>query len=240
MTTTIIMLLAALIIGLAKGGFGPMGALVVPMVATRMPVSDAIGLALPLLIFGDWTAMPFYWRKWDMYHVKLLLPGAVIGVILGLLLLTSLSDDALRRILGAFTLVILAYKFASDRLQTVAYRHRDWHGWLAGGGAGFASALANAGGPPITAYLLLQKVVPTVFVATNVIFFALVNLMKLPFFLSANVLKLDLLARYGWVAVVIPLGVLVGRWLVTRINRQVFEWLMMAGLLWAGVSLLLG
>lgn len=217
-----------------------MGALVVPFIATRMPVSDAIGLALPLLIVGDWCAMPIYWKQWDSRHVRLLLPVAVVGVALGLLLLTSLSDDALRKVLGIFTLAIAAYKIASDRLKSLSYTHRDWHGWLAGGSSAFASALANAGAPPITAYLLLQRLTPTVYVATNMIFFAAVNLMKLPFFVSINVLKPGLLLKYGWVAVLIPLGVLCGRWLIQRINRQLFEWLMLGGLLWAGVSLLLG
>lgn len=238
--TTLVMLAVALLIGLAKGGFGALGPLVVPLLATQMPVSDAIGLALPLLIVGDWPAVRFYWRKWDGRHIRLLLPGALPGIVLGLLLLTALSDDALRRTLGVFTLLIAAYKVASDMLTSVRYTHHDWHGRAAGAASGFASALANAGGPPITSYLLLQSLTPTVFVATNAIFFAVVNLLKLPFFLGSGVLDLDLLARYVWVVPLIPLGVWVGRGLITRINRRVFEALVLIGLLWTGFSYLLG
>lgn len=236
----VILIAVALLVGLAKGGFGPMGALIVPLLSTQMPVSTAVGVVLPLLILGDWFAMRAYWRQWDTRLVKLLLPGAVVGIALGLTLLTSLSDDALRRLLGVFTLVVAAYKLASDSITRVTYQPHNWHGTVAGSASGFASALANAGGPPITAYLLLQKLPPATFVATNVLFFAIVNLIKLPAFVAADVIDAHKLLRIAWVLPLIPLGVWIGRKLVARINRTLFEWLMLAGLVWAGLSLLLG
>ena len=237
---TLAVLLAALIVGLAKGGFGPAGALIAPLLASVMPVTEAVGLTLPLLIVGDWFALRAYWKQWEAKHLRLLLPSAVIGIVFGLLLLTTLSDDALRRIMGTFTLAIAVYKLVSDRLQTVEYTPRNWHGNLAGSMSGFASALANAGGPPITAYLLLQRLPPTNFVGTSVLFFAVVNLLKLPAFLAADVINLDKLADVFWVIVLIPLGVWLGRQLITRINQKAFEWLMLGSLMWAGFSLLLG
>jgi uncharacterized membrane protein YfcA len=240
MNETLAIMLVALILGLAKGGFGGIGALLVPLLSTVMPVSEAVGLMLPLLMVGDAFALRAYWRQWDARHLRLLLPGAVIGIVIGLLLLTSLSDDALRRILGTFTLVIAVYKVASDALKKVEYAPHNWHGALAGSVSGFSSALANAGGPPITAYLLLQKLQPTVFVGTNVLFFAIVNALKLPAFLAAEVTDVHRLSEIVWVVPLIPLGVWLGRHLIDRINRRLFEALMLLSLLWAGFSLLLG
>jgi uncharacterized membrane protein YfcA len=240
MTETLVIIIVALLVGLAKGGFGPVGGLIVPVLSTQMPVSDAVGLALPLLIVGDWFAMRAYWRKWDTRHIKLLLPGAVVGIVFGLALLTSLSDDTLRRVLGVFTLIVAAYKLASDSLANLAYTPRDWHGTLAGSTAGFASALANAGDPPITSYLLLQRLAPMTFVATNVLFFATVNLLKLPAFLVARVLDVHELIAIAWVLPLIPVGVGIGRYLINRISPKLFEWLMFGGLVWAGLMLLLG
>ena len=66
-----------------------------------------------------------YWRKWDMVQIKLLMPAAILGVILGALSLTIISQalaqnrnwcsDDYRE---SFT------KFASDRFESVHYEHQ--------------------------------------------------------------------------------------------------------------------
>ncbi|NPV66068.1 MAG: sulfite exporter TauE/SafE family protein [Anaerolineae bacterium] len=232
--------LAALLIGLSKGGLaGALGGLVVPLLSTVMPVSQAVGLTLPLLMIGDVFALRAFWRQWDGRLLQLLLPAAVIGILAGVALLTRLPDVTLRRILGLFTLVAVAYKLGSDRLRVLRYTPHPWHGALAGGLSGFASALANAGGPPITIYLLLQRLTPLVFLGTNALFFAIVNVIKLPFFLGTSVINADQLLGTIWALPLIPVGVWLSKQLMTRINRQAFEWLMLALLTYSGFSLLL-
>lgn len=232
--------LAALLIGLSKGGLaGALGGLVVPLLSTAMPVSQAVGLTLPLLMIGDVFALRAFWRQWDGRLLRLLLPAAGAGILAGVALLTRLPDVTLRRILGLFTLVAVAYKLGSDRLHILRYTPRHWHGALAGGLSGFASALANAGGPPITIYLLLQRLTPLAFLGTNALFFAIVNAIKLPFFLGASVIDADQLLGTVWALPLIPAGVWLSKQLMTRINRRAFEGLMLALLTYSGFSLLL-
>lgn len=241
MSISITILIAAIFVGVVKGGLGPVpGALIVPLLSTSMPVSDAVGITLPLLIVGDWIALPIYWRTWDSRALRLMLPGAVIGVIMGIVLLTSLPDDTLRRVLGVFTLIIAAYKLASDSLSTMSYTPRGWHGVLAGWGSGFGSALANAGAPPITAYLLLRRVTPTTFIGTTLLFFLVVNLLKLPIFLAADVLRLHQIIGMLWALPLIPLGVWGGRRFIKWIDPAKFERLMLVLLAGVGLILLLG
>lgn len=241
MSHTVMLALAALLVGVVKGGLGPMpGALLVPLLSTTMPVAQAVGATLPMLIVGDWFALPVYWRKWDGQALRLMLPAAVLGVGMGVVLLTTLPDDALRRALGAFTLIIALYKLGSDTLSAMTYRPRTWHGWLAGWGSGFGSALANVGAPPITAYLLLRRTAPTTFIGTTVIFFLVVNLLKLPVFVIADVLDGPTLLRTLWTLPLIPLGVWLGKELLRHIPQRKFEWLMLGLLFWMGGSLLLG
>ena len=232
-----VIITVALIIGLVKGGL-PVGPLIVPLLSVIMPVSLAVGVALPLLIVGDQFALRAYWRTWELRLIKLVLPGAAVGIILGTLLLSELSDEMLKRILGVFTLSIAAYKIASDSLKNVDYAPRNWHGSLAGGASGFSSALANAGGAPMTAYLLLQKLSPIPFVGTSTLFFAIVNILKLPAFLYTNVIDMDKLLSVVWAIPLIPLGVWLGRKLIDRINSLYFDRMMLVGLLVAGVLLL--
>jgi uncharacterized membrane protein YfcA len=235
----LIMLVAALLIGLSKGGLGgpvPV-ALTTPLLSLAMPVSQAVSLALPLLIFADGFALWAYWRVWDMRYVRLMLPAAIMGVVMGIMLLSSLSDDVLRCLLGLFTLVFVVYRFASDHLRALAYRPRNWHGYLVGWASGFASALANTGAPPFTAYMLLQRVEPRVFIGTTTLFFAIINLLKLPGVIQADLLDFDLLLRVLWVVPLIPIGVLIGRSAVRRFSPGVFENLMLVLLALAGIFL---
>lgn len=231
---------ACLLIGLSKGGLGgpiPV-ALTTPLLSAVMPVSQAVSLVLPLLILADVFALWAYWRDWDMRYVRLMLPAAVLGVVLGLLLLTTLPDLWLRRLLGLFTLVVVLYKTGSGRIARLRYQPRNWHGRLAGGASGFASALANTGGPPFTAYMLLQGVSPTVFIGTTTLFFAIINLLKLPAVAAAGLLNFPLLLSAAWAIPLIPLGVWIGRQFTNRVNPQLFEGLMLALLLLASLSLI--
>jgi uncharacterized protein len=234
MNFIILVLIVALLIGLSKGGFG--GAVPVsfltPLLSQIMPASQAVGLVLPLLLIGDIIALRIYWKQWDIRYVKLMLPLAIIGIIVGgrllLLLADSHQDLFLRRILGAFTLLIVVYKVGSDSLKNIKYEPRNWHAYLAGWASGFGSALANVGAPPFTAYMLLQDVNPTIFMGTATLFFAIVNLLKLPItLLSSNVLNLHLLASIIWVVPVIPVGSWLGRRFVQRVNPVIFERMML-------------
>ncbi len=242
MEIALLLMLVALLIGLSKGGLGgpvPVS-MTAPLLSLVMPVQAAIGVTLPLLMIADVFALYFFWRKWDMRYVKLMLPMGLIGAVLGIVLLSVLSDSTLRRVLGAFTLVAVIYKVASDSGILRKYKARLWHGQLAGWGSGFASALANAGAPPFTAYMLLQDdITPMSFIGTTTLFFAIINAFKLPGFLLTGTLDIQRLISILWIVPIIPVGVWLGRWLIHRINTELFIRIMLALLFLLGLWLLL-
>ncbi|NDJ76387.1 MAG: sulfite exporter TauE/SafE family protein, partial [Chloroflexi bacterium] len=239
MDFTVMVLLGALLAGLTKGGLGPAaGVLTTLLFSLHMPVTEAIGLALSLHLVSYIPGLPIYWRQWDGPRLRRMLPPAVIGVALGFALLTTLPDETLRRALAVLALSAMAYKLASDALGSLEYRERAWHGIAAGWGAGFGSALANVGAPPITIYLLLTGIQPVAFVATTLYFFFLVDMMKLPLFLAAGVIDPQALLDVWWAIPVIPLGIWLGRELVHRIQPRLYEWLLIALLTYASILLL--
>ena len=142
-------------IGLAKGGFGGLGALLTPLLALVVPVALAVGVLLPMLMVGDVFALYMYWKEWDLALVKRMLPAGIVGALAGTFLLSWLPPDGLRIILGIFVLVVVAYKFLSDRIQAIRYEPRPWHAPAAGFLSGVASGMFNSGGPPFNSYLLL-------------------------------------------------------------------------------------
>ncbi len=212
-------------IGFAKGGFNGVGTLLTPILSLVLPVSLAVGVLLPMLIAGDVFAVYTYWKQWDGKLVWRMLPAGAVGALVGTLLLAGLSSQALRIVLAIFVLLLVVYKFVSDRIPTLRYQPQGWHAPVAGGLSGVASGMFNSGGPPFNSYLLLQKLPPRSFIATTAIFFALLNVIKVPFFLVAGVLDVPLLLSLWWVFLFIPVGIVAARWLITRINQVVFEWL---------------
>lgn len=231
----IVVALACLFIGLSKGGLGgpiPV-ALLTPLLSQIMPAAQAVGIVLVPLLVGDMIAIWFYWRKWDGARIRLLLPAAVIGIVIGSLLLRYLADSGqdvvIKLLLGIFTLIIAVYKVASGRLTAIRYESRQWHGSVAGWASGFGSALANVGAPPYTAYMLLQKIEdPVVFLGTTSLFFGIVNAIKLPFVLAnKNILDFHLLLSIAWALPLIPVGAYLGRKFVKVVNPKVFEQIML-------------
>ncbi|MDZ4763909.1 MAG: sulfite exporter TauE/SafE family protein [Chloroflexota bacterium] len=231
----VIVSLVALLIGLSKGGMGAvLGVLATPLLSQVMPVANAISLALPLLLVGDAFALWLYWNKWEWRYIRLLMPAAIAGIIAGTLLLTVLDDVTMRRVLALFTLGFVVYKVWGEKHIGTRYTPHDWHGAVAGGASGFGSALANVGGPPFTAYMLLQNLSPIVFVGTTTLFFAIMNALKLGLFAvvdaadipglaARNLFNLSPLVEAWWVLPIIPAGVWLGRYLVRRIDKLSFE-----------------
>jgi uncharacterized membrane protein YfcA len=247
MNFTVIIAIGAIMIGLSKGGFGGpvLVAMLTPLLTLALPAGQAIGLVLPLLIFGDIFAVWIYWRKWDMSQIKLLLPSALVGIIIGGILLLSLvsnnQNELLRRILGLFTLLVILYKVGSTRLKSLEYKPRNWHGHLAGWASGFGSALANVGAPAFTAYMLLQDVDPMTFLGTSSLFFAILNVAKLPLtLLNKNVLDIQQFLSIAWVLPLIPIGIWFGKKFTMWINPKAFENFMLALLFVMSLIMLFG
>jgi uncharacterized membrane protein YfcA len=235
---TVVIAILGFMIGVAKGGFGGLGALLTPILALVLPVASAVGVLLPMLMVGDVFAVSMYWKEWDLALVKRMLPAGVIGALAGTFLLSWLSPDGLRIILGIFVLVLVAYKFISDRIEAVRYVSRAWHAPAAGFLAGVASGMFNNGGPAFSSYLLLQKLKARPFIATSAIYFAILNLIKVPGFLYTGVLDLQLLFSLWWVFPFIPIGIWVARMALTRVSPAAFEWIIIVLLIFSSLWLL--
>ena len=243
----IVITILGFMIGLAKGGFGGLGSLLTPILALVLPVTLAVGVLLPMLMVGDAFAVYLYWKEWDLDLVKRMLPAGIVGALAGTFLLSRLPADGLRIILGIFVLVLVAYKFVSDWIQAaqpwqrasgLVYETRPWHAPAAGFLAGVASGMFNNGGPAFSSYLLLQKLKARPFIATSAIYFALLNLIKVPGFLYTGVLNLPLLFALWWVFLFIPVGIWVARIMLTRVSPSTFEWIIIVLLIFSSLWLL--
>jgi hypothetical protein len=233
--------LVALLIGLAKGGLGGLlGGLATPLMALVMPADQVIGLLLPILMTADVFAVGAHWKKWDWRLVRLMLPGAVAGVTIGTLFIKNAPTSLLQTSLGIIVLVFAVYKIFEKRLLAFfKYEGRDWHGSVAGTIAGFASTLAHSGGPPVTIYLLMQNITPRAFIASSAIFFMIVNWIKVPYYLYIDLFDFQRLLSVFFLFPLLPLGVWVGKQIGVRINKDLFEKLVVVLLIVTALMLII-
>src|SRR5690348_2700536 len=85
----LVIFLAIFLIGVTKSGFGAgVGLMIVPMTVVAMghttyTAAAALGLMLPLLLFGDVLAVWQHRRQFAWPIVRRLLPGTAVGVVVG-------------------------------------------------------------------------------------------------------------------------------------------------------------
>lgn len=237
--------IAIIMIGIAKAGFGGgVGAVATPLMALTISVTDAAAILLPLLIVADIFSIRHYRSYYDTRSLKLMIPGAVVGVILGSIFFGYFDDNEriLRMGLGVLSLVFVFYQMIRSLLTGVLVKSHppDYAGVALGGAAGFTSTLAHAGGPPATMYLLPQQLPRQIFVGTNVMFFFALNLIKVPAYAYLGLLRMGNLATILILAPFTLIGVSLGVYLNRRFSEKWFNRVVYALLFLAGLELVSG
>ncbi len=236
---------AVIMSGVSKGGFGGgLGIMTVPLLALMVSPAQAAAIMLPILCAIDIVGLWAYWGQGDRKNLKLLLVAAVLGIVVGAFTFRFLTADALRIILGViaigFTLRWFWQTYAARRRGTAvaAAPTNVAKGTFWGILSGYTSFIAHAGGPPLSVYLLPQKLDKTVFQATTVVFFAVVNYVKLvPYALLDMFPAVNLTTSLVLMPAAI-LGTFAGVWLHKRVSDRLFYLFCYAFVLITGAKLL--
>ncbi|MEO3472137.1 sulfite exporter TauE/SafE family protein [Roseomonas sp. CAU 1739] len=231
---------AVLITGISKGGFaGGAGNMMMPLMALSVPAPVAAGIALPLLCAMDISGLRAWWGKWDKREMRVLVPGALVGILAGGFTFTLFSDHAIKAMVGLTTLVFLGRTLwlARHRQPPPAAPHDPVKGAICAAASGFTSTIAHAGSPPLAIYMYPRRLERQVMAATSVVFFGIVNYVKLiPYFLLGNLS----VANLSTALVLLPLapaGVYLGIWLQKHVPDALFYRVLYALLLVTGVKL---
>lgn len=242
MSSWIFPYLGAFLIGLSKAGFATgLGMLTTPLLASAVPARLAIGILLPLLCFADFVTLSAFWKKWDLRLVRWPALGALVGVAVAMAFVASISERFLRVSIGATALVLTCLLL----IRNYWYPAKVWkpsalEGALVGFAAGFSSTISHGAGPIMALWLMAQKVEKRVFVATNAIFFTVLNLVKLPPYVAAGLITKETLLQDLKYLPLIPVGAAVG-WMANRmLPQKAFEWLVYILLLATSLHLLFG
>ncbi len=229
---------AVLIVGIAKGGLGGGIAVVgVPLMAMVVSPAQAAAVLLPILLVMDALAIRAYWGAWDRRNLRVLVPAALLGTALGAVTFDHLTPDGLRALVGVISLTYSLQHFA-PRSESPGGSPRPAAGVFWGALAGFASFSVHAGGPPLQAHLLPQRMDRTTFQATGVAFFFVVNWSKVGPYAWLGQWNADNLLTSLVLLPLAPLGIWIGRRLHERANDELFFRIVHASLFVIGVKLL--
>lgn len=232
---------ALMLTGISKVGFGGgAGVLATPLMAAVFPPRDAVGILLPLLIVSDAIAVWHYWRDVRWRALTYLWSGMVAGIGLGAVMFATVSDHQLRVMIGAVCLLFCALQWWRRVILRI---EEGWHpnwpwGSAVGLAAGFTSTLAHAAGPVLVMYLVPQHLSPAIYVGTNSVFFAVLNLLKVPPYLHQGLINAHTLWLSALGAPAIIIGSLVGVWLNKHFDSNRFGAVIYALLFLTGLELL--
>ena len=184
--TLAVLIVAVILLGMAKGGLAGVGALATPLVALVLPPATAAALLLPILIVQDVISVWSFRQTWDGWIIAWMLPGAAIGVAAGWYYAERVNEAQLMAALGAITLAFGLYRLWIERGQRVpaASQSPGWVGTIFGAVTGLTSQIAHAGGPPFQMWVTPRKLPHLVFIGTSSILFAIINWMKVPAYLA--------------------------------------------------------
>lgn len=237
-----------ILVGIAKAGFGGgVGVLATPLLSLVVSPLVAAGLLLPLLCACDLVSLWHYRRDFDFTNLRRMAPGAITGIALGAAVLalqpdTETAEWFLEKAIGVVSLAFVIWQASKDRWMRRAGSDVDpaRHGWFWGGLAGFASMLAHAGGPPAVIYLLPQRLHRQRFLGTTVVFFAMMNFVKLLPYGALGMIDATNLKISVFLLPCVPLGVWLGVWMQKRLSQRLFERIVYTVLTVTAVQLLTG
>jgi uncharacterized protein len=228
---------AAIFIGLSKGGLPMIGMLGVPVLALVISPIRAAALLLPIYVVTDMFGLMAYRREFSRRNLAILVPAAIVGIFVGWATARLVSEDIVTLLVGVIGLAYCLDLWLK-RHRKLPPRQADVpRGLLWGALTGFTSFVSHSGAPPYQMYVMPQRLSKLVFAGTSTILFAIINAVKLVPYWALGQLNPE---NIKTAALLFPIGImatLAGVRIVRIISEAAFLRLVAVGLLAVSVKL---
>lgn len=241
----IVAVLAAVCVGLGKGGVPVITALAVPLMTLVTSPVVAAGLLLPVYVASDVLGLITYRKSFNRDVLKILIVVMPLGVLIGYLTVDLVSDAVVTLILGLIGISFALSLLLRRPVEGPPLPIRWGRGAVWGPVIGFTAFVSHAGGVPYQVYAQPLRLDKLTFASTMVVAMAYINAVKLiPYYALGQLTLANLQTA---VILMIPAAafVYVGVWLVRVIPEKLFfraiVWALLAvslKLLFDGVSAL--
>ena len=214
---------AIILYGIAKSGLGGSMTLIsIPLMTIVMPLGQALAVVLPILILSDMVAVYKFRKNFDLETLKLLVPGAAIGIFIGSITFMYFSESLLKFIIGLMGFLFAGHYFLFKAKNIIPLKKSFFKGGVCSIISGFTSFCVHAGGTPLSVYLLPLRMKRDVYVGTRIIFFTCVNLIKRPLYLHLSMITSESFLQS---VILIPftiIGIFVGYKILKIIDEKLF------------------
>lgn len=156
-STTLEVLLVVFVATLIRSAFGFGEALIaVPLLALFIPVSIAAPVAVLLSITIAAVVVVQDWQKIHFRSTGWLVGSTIVGIPLGLLLLTRVPEQPVKILLAVLILAFSGYSIFGGKPPELT---GDSRGWLVGCGfcAGILGGAYGMNGPPLVVYGAMRR-----------------------------------------------------------------------------------
>ena len=226
-----------LLFGMGKGGLGPgFVTISVPILSFVIHPVQAAAILLPILCLADVFAVHQFRRHFETKVLVIIIPAGLVGIFIAGVLMGQLNREMIRILIG-----IIAVVFCLDHWLRPDISQRQpggkWSGYLWGTVAGFTSTQVHAGGPPISIYLLPQKLEKVMLMGTLTMFFAVINYGKLVPYALVGALNSENLMTSIVLMPLVPIGVKIGRFFLDKVNQEMLYRYLYIALFLSGIKL---
>ena len=239
----LLLIFIGFLIGLSKTSIGGIGMINAALLATILPAKESTGVLLVLLITGDLFAIGVYKKHVEWRMLQKLIGPVIVGVLAGVYFLSHSTDQSLKKTIGWIVLILVVLYPISQRLQSrdfdISLKYPKPLRIILGSAAGFMSMVANSGGPPMSIYLLIRRNSVMNFLGNTAWFFFAVNIFKLPFTLGLGILDFQSFQYIFPALPAVPVGAIVGRKLVSKIDLELFQKITLVTAALVGINLII-
>ncbi len=193
--TMIGVLAAALLRGFTGFGFGLAA---VPLLSLALPPAEVVPLVVTLQVVIGLIGLRAALADCDWRAVWMLFPGLIVGVPIGLLVLTTVPANPVRLAIGAIIAFSVWLLPRGIRLPPNPSRAVSFGVGLV---SGIISGLASMGGPPVVVYLLAVGHSAARMRATAIIYFMLSGFVSFVPMAARGMITRDILI---WTAASLP------------------------------------
>ncbi len=235
----IIAAICAFLLGISKSGIKGIASLIVTGLALVYGAKNSTGIMMPLLLVGDVFAITYYKRHVQKEYIIKLLPWMVLGVLLGVIGGSYISESIFKYGMALIILfsVGLMYYWENKKDKTVPshWSFASSMGLL----AGFTTMIGNLAGAFSNIYFLAMRIPKNNFIGTAAWLFFFINSFKVPFHIWSwkTINSESILISLKLIPFVI-MGLIAGVFLVKKIEDEIYRKLILLFTAIGGVAIL--
>lgn len=221
----ILIVVAAILVGVAKTGVVGLGVLFVPIMASVFPPKESTGVLLPMLVFADIWAVAYHRRNAQWRIIGRLLPWLMPGIVLGALALWKLPAKGMGPFFAVLVLGLIVMRLVQERKGEWLAEHVPQQWWFSaaiGLLVGFVTMVGNVAGAIMGIYLLSMGLRKKEFMGTGAWYFLIGNTIKLPFSAALGLITAQTLLFDLKTTPLILLGAGLGIWVFRKIPQKWF------------------